>query len=61
MTGETNVAEMMAEAGIWVSPTLQASTRYPRIVELLESQSQGDHPREKRQNSRNWKAARGNV
>jgi imidazolonepropionase-like amidohydrolase len=38
---DPHVAEMMAEAGIWVSPTLQASTRYPRIVELLECQSQG--------------------
>ncbi len=31
---DPKIAEMMAESGIWVSPTLQAWTRYPRIVEL---------------------------
>ena len=28
------LAEMMAEAKIWISPTLQASTRYQRILQL---------------------------
>ncbi|MBI2190477.1 MAG: amidohydrolase family protein [Planctomycetes bacterium] len=31
---DPKVAELMAESGIWVSPTLQAWTRYPRIVKL---------------------------
>ena len=31
---DPKIAEMMAESGIWVSPTLQAWTGYPRIVEL---------------------------
>ena len=31
---DPKIAEMMAESGIWISPTLQAWTRYPRIVEL---------------------------
>ena len=30
------LAEMMAESGIWVSPTLQAMTSYQRIVALWE-------------------------
>ncbi len=38
---DPKVAEMMAEAGIWVSPTLQASTRYPRIVALRARQVEG--------------------
>jgi imidazolonepropionase-like amidohydrolase len=29
---------MMAESGIWVSPTLQTWTKYPRIMELREMQ-----------------------
>ncbi len=33
---DPKIAEMMAEAGIWVSPTLQASTRYPRLIELWQ-------------------------
>ena len=35
------LAEMMAESGIWVSPTLQAWTRYPRIV-ALEGKQEAD-------------------
>ncbi len=31
---DPKIAEMMAESGIWISPTLQAWTDYPRIVEL---------------------------
>ena len=31
---DPKIAEMMAESGIWISPTLQAWTGYPRIVEL---------------------------
>ncbi len=33
---DPKIAEMMAEAGIWVSPTLQATTRYPRLLELWQ-------------------------
>lgn len=35
------LAEMMAEAGIWISPTLQAWTNYPRLVALRAGRSQG--------------------
>ena len=38
---DPKIAEMMAESGIWVSPTLQALTRYPRIVELAALRDQG--------------------
>ena len=38
---DPKVAEMMAEYGIWVSPTLQAWTRYPRIVELTVHRNAG--------------------
>lgn len=31
---DPKIAEMMAESGIWISPTLQAWTDYPRIIEL---------------------------
>lgn len=31
---DPKLAEMMAESGIWISPTLQAWTNYPRIVAL---------------------------
>lgn len=31
---DPKIAEMMAESGIWISPTLQAWTNYPRIIEL---------------------------
>lgn len=35
------LAEMMVEAGIWISPTLQAWTNYPRLVALRARQRQG--------------------
>ena len=38
---DPKIAEMMAESGIWISPTLQAWTRYPRIVELTEKRDTG--------------------
>ena len=38
---DPKIAEMMAESGIWISPTLQAWTRYPRIVELTEKRNEG--------------------
>lgn len=39
---DPKVAEMMAESGIFISPTLQAWTRYPAIVELRERRDGGD-------------------
>ena len=33
---DPKLAEMMAESGIWISPTLQAWTGYPAIVRLTE-------------------------
>lgn len=38
---DPKIAEMMAESGIWISPTLQAWTRYPRIVELTAKRDTG--------------------
>ncbi|MEW6750519.1 MAG: amidohydrolase family protein [Candidatus Latescibacterota bacterium] len=38
---DPKLAEMMAEAGTYVSPTLQAWTGYPRIVALRERAQQG--------------------
>jgi imidazolonepropionase-like amidohydrolase len=38
---DPKLAEMMAECGIWISPTLQAWTRYPRIVELGAKRDDG--------------------
>ncbi len=38
---DPKIAEMMAESGIWISPTLQAWTGYPRIVELRGKQEIG--------------------
>ncbi|MEZ4860173.1 MAG: amidohydrolase family protein [Caldilineaceae bacterium] len=35
---DPKVAEMMAEAGVWISPTLQAWTNYPRMVALWARQ-----------------------
>ena len=35
------LAQMMAEAGIWISPTLQAWTNYPRIAALTTQRNQG--------------------
>jgi imidazolonepropionase-like amidohydrolase len=41
MRFDPKLAEMMAEAGIWISPTLQAWTNYPRIVALTQRQKDG--------------------
>ena len=38
---DPKIAEMMAESGIWISPTLQAWTGYPRIVELRTRRDDG--------------------
>ena len=39
---DTRIAEMMEESRIWISPTLQSWTRYPRIVELNAKLKDGD-------------------
>jgi imidazolonepropionase-like amidohydrolase len=41
MRFDPKLAEMMAEAGIWISPTLQAWTNYPRIAALTTQRNQG--------------------
>lgn len=41
MRFDPHLAEMMAESGIWISPTLQAWTKYPRIVELRNNRDLG--------------------
>ena len=41
MRFDPKLAEMMAETGIWISPTLQAWTNYSRIVALTERQQNG--------------------
>ena len=38
---DPNLAEMMAEAGVWISPTLQVWTRYPHLVDLNRKRSEG--------------------
>ncbi len=38
---DPKVAEMMAESGIWISPTLQAWTGYPAIVKLTAQRDSG--------------------
>ena len=38
---DPKLAEMMVESGIWISPTLQAWTNYPRIVELRTQRDAG--------------------
>jgi imidazolonepropionase-like amidohydrolase len=38
---DPKLAEMMVESGIWISPTLQAWTNYPRIVELRAQRDAG--------------------
>lgn len=38
---DPKLAEMMVESGIWISPTLQAWTNYPRIVELRRARDAG--------------------
>lgn len=41
MRFDPKLAEMMAEAEVWISPTLQAWTSYPRIVQLSAQQTAG--------------------
>ena len=41
MRFDPKLAEMMAESGTWVSPTLQAWTGYPRIAALRARQREG--------------------
>jgi len=38
---DPEIADMMAESGIWISPTLQAWTDYPGIVDLNNRQENG--------------------
>ena len=38
---DPNLAEMMAEAGVWISPTLQVWTRYPCLVDLNSKRTDG--------------------
>jgi len=41
MRFDPNLAQMMAESGIWLSPTLQAWTNYPTIVRLRQLRDLG--------------------
>jgi len=41
MRFDQEIAAMMEESRIWISPTLQAWTKYPRIVELRNRQDLG--------------------
>ena len=41
MRFDPEIAAMMEESRIWISPTLQAWTRYPRIVELRNQRELG--------------------
>ena len=41
MRFDPKVAEMLAESGIWLSPTLQAWTNYPRMVRLRQRRDRG--------------------
>jgi len=38
---DPKIAEMMAESGIWISPTLQTSIRYPKILSLRAKRDNG--------------------
>jgi imidazolonepropionase-like amidohydrolase len=38
---DPKLAEMMAESGIWISPTLQTSIRYPKILSLRAKRDSG--------------------
>ena len=38
---DSALAEKMVESGIWISPTLQAWTNYPRIVALTQRREEG--------------------
>ena len=42
MRFDPDLAEKMAECGIWISPTLQAWTNYGRIVDLEQKRDRGD-------------------
>ena len=42
MRFDPKVAEMLAESGIWLSPTLQAWTNYPEMVRLRRRRDEGD-------------------
>lgn len=42
MRFDSKLAEMIAESGIWVSPTLQAWTNYPRVVALRDRREAGE-------------------
>ena len=42
MRFDPKIAEMMAESGIWVSPTLQTWCNYPRILELRQKRDSGE-------------------
>ena len=47
MRFDPKVAEMLAESGIWLSPTLQAWTNYPEMVRLRQRRDEGElGPRE---------------
>ena len=41
MRFDPKVAEMLAESGIWLSPTLQAWTNYPEMVRLRKLRDEG--------------------
>ena len=38
---DPKIAEMMAESGVWISPTLQTSTKYPRMRVLRDKLDKG--------------------
>ena len=42
MRFDPKVAEMLAESGIWLSPTLQAWTNYPEMVRLRKRRDEGN-------------------
>ena len=42
MRFDPKVAEMLAESGIWLSPTLQAWTNYPEMVRLRKRRDEGE-------------------
>ena len=42
MRFDPKVAEMLAESGVWLSPTLQAWTNYPRMARLRRRRERGD-------------------
>lgn len=46
MRFDPKLAEMMAESGIWLSPTLQAWTNYPTIVRLRQLRDGGSSTEE---------------